>query len=102
MRSDGYQTSDLAFACALLYVFGEDSLLRIERDQVRGQTFFIDAPSFDCQSYFDEWTSSEGLAISNLKAYFRIYDFIVRRLKDLQRRGETGWCSESWVSGRGR
>lgn len=96
--NDGYQTTDLAMVCALLYIYSEDALTRIERDATRGQTFFLDAPSLDCQSYAQDFTNGE-LAISDLKSFMRIYDFMVRKLKAMRANGDLSWCSPAWVNG---
>jgi hypothetical protein len=96
--NDGYSTTDLALACALLYIFSEDVLTRIERDSVRGQTFHLDIASLDGDAYADDLKNGQ-MAISDLKSYMRIYDFMVRRLKDMQRRGDLSWCSPAWVNG---
>jgi hypothetical protein len=96
--NDGYQTGDLALACALLYIYSEDALTRIERDPVRGQTFHLDIASLDGYAYADDFQKGQ-LAISDLKAYQRTYDFMVRRLKTMRNNGEMSWCSPSWVNG---
>jgi hypothetical protein len=95
---DGYTTNDLVLGCALLYLYGENSLLRIERDPVRGQTLQIDCQSLDADEYFNEFKEGR-LAISDLRTYMRIYDTLIRRLKDMQRRGDLSWCSEAWQRG---
>ncbi len=98
--NDGFVTEDLDFACALLYLFGEDALTRIERAEFRGQKFYIDAPSLDCESYYADFKNGE-LAVSDLKSYMRTHVWVVRRLKEMQRDGHMEYCSPSWQCGRG-
>jgi hypothetical protein len=100
MSAQGYSTSDLALVCALLYIFSEDVLTRIVRDPVRGQTFHLDIASPDGEAYADDLKNGQ-LGITDLKAYQRIYDFMVRRLKNMRQSGDLEWCSPSWVAGRG-
>ena len=68
---DGYTATDLVFGCALLYIFSENSLLRIERDPVRGQKLYIDCPSLDADEYLKEFKEGR-LGISDLRSYMRI------------------------------
>jgi hypothetical protein len=105
MSADGFQTTDLHFAAAMLYTFTEDALTRIEItpdrfDRYRNATFHIDAPSLDCSEYFKEFQSGE-LAISNLLSYVRTLTRLDRKVREMKRDGETSWVSDSWVRGRG-
>ncbi|SRR6266481_8933463 len=100
MSRDGYTTSDLFFACGLCCVFGEESLTRIEFVDHGEKHFVFDAPSIDCQAYYDDFKAG-NFAISDLKSYGRTYSWRTRQLKVMQRDGETSWVSNSWVAGRG-
>jgi hypothetical protein len=100
--NDGFVTSEpVEVVAALLYLFGEDCVTRIVRDEYRGQTFHIDAPSEDCKLYVLEFHAGT-LTISDLKQYTRIYSNTIRQLKTMQRNGEMEYTSPSWIAGRGR
>jgi hypothetical protein len=106
MSADGFQTTDIHFAAAMLYVFGEESLTKIEitpdgYGRNRDVTLHIDAPSLDCAEYFKEFQAGE-LALSDLKSYIRTYTWITRTLRDMKKNGTTSWESPSWVMGRGK
>jgi hypothetical protein len=102
MSFDGFVTTDLFFAVGLAYIFGEESLTKIEllpgtRDNTQ---LFFDAPSEDCSIYRQDFLAGK-LAISDLMAYTMIYNKVIRILKMMRRDGDTEWTSESWVRGRG-
>ena len=104
--NDGYQTTDIHFAAAMLYTFTEDALTRIEITpdsfgRHRNATFSIDAPSLDCAEYFKEFQVGE-LAISNLLSYVRTLTWLDRKVREMKRDGQTSWVSDSWVMGRGK
>ena len=97
-----FTTSQTALAAALLYVYGEDALLKIEPSEEKsGLKFTIDAPFFDCEAYAAEFASPEGLAISNLRVYMAGYIKFVQKLKDMRAHGGSTWASTAWINGRG-
>lgn len=102
MANDGFTTDDTNFAAALLYVFGQDALTRIEHYGYTGRKFFIDAPSLDCgeTGYLHDYQTGQ-FNISDLKEYNRIQNWLIQRLKSMQKQGHTEWSSPSWVAGRG-
>ncbi|SRR6266436_749503 len=97
--NDGYLTGDLWFACAVMYVFGDESLTKITVVDYREKHFVIDAPSLDCQAYYDDFKNGI-LAISDLKSFMRTYDHVNRILRDMRKKSETEWVSNSWIAGR--
>jgi len=99
MSCDGYTTGDIAFASALMYVFGDESLTKIAVVDYREKHFVLDAPSLDCQSYLEDFKAG-NFAISDLKSYMRTYDWITRILRDMRKKSETEWVSNSWIAGR--
>ena len=103
--NDGFSTTDLGFASGLLYLYGIESLNRIELVQTtraRAEAeFFIDAPSLDCQSYLSDYQSGQ-FPIGDLKTYCETYSRLVKWLKVMRKDNETSWTSPSWVAGRGR
>src|SRR5580704_6013740 len=104
--NDGYQTTDIHFAAAMLYTFTEDALTKIEitpdkMGRFRNATFFLDIPSLDAAEYWTEFQSGE-LAISNLLSYVRTLTWLERKVREMKRDGETEWNSPSWIAGRGK
>ena len=105
MANDGFTTQDLAFCVAMMYTFGDESLLRIEplggvnNPRRRGQSFVLDIPSLDAKTYHAEFTAGT-FGISNLLAYIKTYNGVIQILKDMHRRGEVEWTSPSWIAGR--
>jgi len=95
------------FAAGLCYVFGEESLTKIEliggdtRSRHQDRQFTLDVPSLDAAEYYQEFKEKK-FAISDLFSFTLIYTGLTRRLKDMTRRGDVIWTSESWVRGRGR
>jgi hypothetical protein len=102
--SDGYQTRDIWFATAMAYTFGLEAMMRIENER-SGQTrntatFHFDIPSLDAEEYYREFHTGR-FAIADLKTYCKIHGDITRLLREMVRRGDQSWASQSWVTGRG-
>lgn len=99
------QTTDIFFASAMLYVYTEDALLKIDvtpdrfgRD--RNAAYTLDIPSSEATEYKAQFDRGE-LAITNLLSYVRTYTWLTRKLREMRTRGETSYCSPAWVAGRG-
>jgi len=88
---DGWQTTDIALCGALLYAFGEESLVEIEIDDTGRAIFHLAIPSLDAEETQREFDSVEGLAISNLKSYMRTFSWLSRLLRKMKRDGATCW-----------
>jgi hypothetical protein len=107
MANDEYQTDDIFFAVALMFVYGEECLLKIStdptvnRERKRSSVYTLNLPSCDAAILFDDFKSG-NLAISDLLSYIRTYSFITRLLRNMRYRNEEEWCSPSWIAGRGR
>jgi hypothetical protein len=108
MSNDGYIADDIWFAACLMYLFGEQSLTKIEVSKspefhrhCREVKLHLDIPSLDAQEYYKEFKAG-ALAISDLKSYIRTYTWITRILRDMERKTESVWVSPAWVAGRGR
>jgi hypothetical protein len=106
--NDGFVTTEVFFAIALLYIFGPESLTKIafvakdERyPKHQEREFSLDIPSFDAAEYLAEYKAGT-LAISDLKAFARIHNDVTRIFKDMGRNGDTEYYSPSWLAGRGR
>jgi hypothetical protein len=105
--NDGYIADDLWFAAAMMYVFGEESLTKIEVAQpdefhhhCREVKLHLDIPSLDAGEYYEEFKAG-ALAISDLKSFVRTYTWITRILRDMRRKAESVWVSPAWIAGRG-
>lgn len=108
--NDGYITTNEWFCAFLMYLFGEECLLRIEIEsdgssQAHGRNhrvkkFTCDVPSFDAKEYHEELKEGR-LAISDLNAFASVYMRLNRILRDMTRSGETSYESPSWIAGRG-
>src|SRR5258708_2987437 len=97
MSADGFITTAIYFTAGLLYLFGEESLTKIEIAETRANTqFHVDAPSLDCQAYFDDYLAG-NFSMADLLSYVKIYTRLVKRLKTMRRDGDMFYCSPSWV-----
>ena len=97
--NDGYQSKDIFFAVGLLYVFGEQALLKIETEG-RETVYTLDAPSLDCSEFRTEY-DAKTFAISDLATYVKIYNRVIQILKRMRASGDTVYCSPTWIVGRG-
>jgi hypothetical protein len=100
MSNSSYRSDDLWFVSVLAYLFGEDSLTRIELDQRGKAMFYMSVPELDAIEYRREF-DGKILAISDLMTYSRTYAWIAKRIRDMKRTGQTSYCSPSWIAGRG-
>lgn len=93
MSTDTYSTQDIAFAVAMMYVFGEESLYEIEMPKDRKQAeFCLRIPSLDAANYRKEFDRGE-LAISDLKSYMRTFSWVSSTCRDMRRDGQHLWSS---------
>jgi len=101
MSSDGFVTQGVFFAAAMLYVFTEDALIKIE--QARDDRGFeqvsvhLDIPSEDAKIYHEQFLAGE-LNISHLKSYCRCYSTLTRNLRDMRKQGMTVFVTPAWVN----
>jgi hypothetical protein len=102
--NDGYTTTNIRFTAAMAYLFGDEALVKIETFEERNfrqSRFHLDIPSLDAGEYLKDFEAG-NLAITDLQAYFRSFDFIVRCTKDMARKNASVWVSPEWIKGRGR
>jgi len=102
MSVDSFKTQDAWFCAAMQYVFTEEALVRIERQENDfgrdTPTFHFAIPSLDAGEYQREFQAG-AFAIADLKSFIRTYSFLTRRLRDMKKRGEKRWVSDRWVRG---
>jgi hypothetical protein len=98
--NDGFQTDHTFFCAAMVYTFGIEALTRIEMEPGYRAVFFLDIPTSEAAEYRREFDAGT-FAISDLKTYLYNHSQVTRIVKDMQRRGESSWCSPSWIAGRG-
>ena len=100
--NDGYVAKEVFFAAALMYVYGEEALTKIEiiAEPRRETHFHLDCPSLDVAEYLNDWKGKQ-FAITDLSSYTGIYSRLVKILKSMNQSGTDIWCSPSWVAGRG-
>jgi len=98
--NDGASTTKVFQSALWSYSFGFESLVKIERHGHGQVTIYHDIPSLDAQGLVDDLNSGQ-CSISDLNEYVRLYARTIGILKEIQRRGETVWASDSWRKGRG-
>jgi hypothetical protein len=100
MANDSYQSDDLEFCAALLYLYGEESLLSLDATGFRA-VVTLDVPSEDAKILREQFDNDE-LAISSLKAYVKVYFTLMNRVRVTRKSEFRQWNSPSWITGRGR
>lgn len=103
MSVDGYVCKEVFFAAALMYVYGEEVLTKIEivDGERRNETHFsLDIESLDAREYWADW-EGKRFAITDLSTYTGIYSRLTKILKRMRFDGTDCWCSPAWVRGRG-
>jgi hypothetical protein len=97
LKLDMVQTGDAWFCASVQYVYGEDVLVRIEnrvnehnRDT---PTFYLEVPDSKEVGVLQSDFQNGRLAISDLKSYVRTYTFLLRRLRDMRKAGQTSWVA---------
>ena len=100
MSNSSYHSDDMWFVAFLAYLFGEDSLTRIELDERGKATFQLSVSQQEATEYHDNF-ECKNLAIADLMTYCRTYAWIAKRIRDMKKRGQTSYCSPSWIAGRG-
>ena len=103
MSADSYQTTDMFFAAARLYLFGRESLDKIYMDGSSRATFVLKVPSLDAAEYFNEFEPGQ-LAVSDLKSLCRQWGFLGNVIRKMKREDTVVWPHEpkKWYSGRQR
>jgi len=90
MSADCFVTTEMGFAGFLCYLFGDESLIRIELNDTRKATFHFHAPSLDCEEYLREYHAGQ-LAITDYKDAVGRQTQVGRMLRDMNRSGKTLW-----------
>jgi hypothetical protein len=89
MSVDGYQTDDIAFCAALLYVFTEDALTTIDLQNGKAM-FSLAVASLDARIYREEFDRGE-LNILDLKSYMRTFSWLSKIIREMRRDGQIIW-----------
>ena len=100
MSSDGYTTTDVHFAAAMMCVYGPSTLNKIEKNGGRA-VIHLAIPSLDALGYRKEYNEGK-LGITDLKAHSQNYEDIMTLIRELIRNRESTWVSAAWITGRGR
>ena len=96
MSADGFVTNEICFAGFLCYLFGDESLIRIEFDERRKATFHFHVPSLDAEEYLREFHAGD-LAIADLKDLWGRQVQVGRLVRNLNRSGQTVWEREEFT-----
>ena len=91
-------THDLWLAAACLYLYGNEALLSAT-DIDRRTEFLVDVPELDFQEIEQQYRTGT-LAITDLNAFVRAFNFIKRKQAEYRRAGECGFSSNAWIAGR--
>jgi hypothetical protein len=91
--NDGYKSDDLEFCAALLYLYGEESLLSIDCTNTRA-IVMLDVPSEDAKILREQFVRDE-LSIL-LKSYCRIFSSLVHQVRRTRTALGQRWDSPRW------
>ncbi len=97
--NDGYQSDDIEFCAALLYLYGEESLLTIDASQSR-TVVTLDIPSEDAKILREQFDRDE-LSIL-LRSYCRVHSSLLSRVRRTRTALGQQWTSPTWQNGRGK
>jgi len=98
MSADVFVTTEMGFAGFLCYLFGDESLIRIELNDTRKASFTFHVPSLDAEEYLREYHAGQ-LAISDYKDAVGRQTQLGRLLRKLNSTGETVWEREEFTVG---
>jgi hypothetical protein len=90
VSADIFITTEMGFAGFLCYLFGDESLIRIELNDTRKASFTFHVPSLDAEEYLREYHAGQ-LAISDYKDAVGRQTQVGRLLRDMNRSGQTVW-----------
>jgi len=97
-----FETSDVWTCSVLVYLYGIDSLAKIEDQELTNRrrltTHSLAVPSEDAKIVQQEYGSGQ-LALSDAKAFVAAYLQINSTQRRMRERGESQWVSERWVRG---
>lgn len=97
MQLETVTTGDIYFCSAVLFVYGEEVLTRIDTRQNQWDrdvpTFTVEVPDAKEIGVLQNDFQNGTLAISDLKSWIRTFTFLTRRLRDMRKRGETSWVA---------
>lgn len=104
MAADGFVARHEYFSAFLMYLFGDESLTRIENGiddrGKRCRDFYFDVPSLDAEAYLTDYTAG-NLSIADLKAWVTSYSRLNFICRQMHKNGDSTWTSTSWANGRG-
>jgi hypothetical protein len=96
VSADTFVTKDLCFAGFLSYLFGDESLLKIEFDERRKASFTFHVPSLDAEEYLREYHAGT-LAIADLKDFWGRNVQLGRLVREMNRSNQTVWQREEFT-----
>jgi hypothetical protein len=99
MMAGVYQSDDIEFSAAMLYLYGEEALLAIDTSSARA-VLTLDVPSEDAKIYREQFDADE-LSISSLRAYCKVYSALMNRVRKTRTSLGQQWCSSGWIAGKG-
>src|ERR1039458_1550950 len=99
LARDGYVTDDLFFAVTLAYLYGFDSILKIDATISSRILFTLDIESEDCKILAGDF--ERGDVSVQPKVFCQIYSRVTKKLRDIQRMDDGIWTSPAWINGRG-
>jgi hypothetical protein len=94
---DTFVTKELCFAGFLSYLFGDESLVRIDFDERRKASFTFHVPSLDAEEYLREYHAGT-LAIADLKEFWGRNVQLGRLVRDMNRSDQTVWQREEFTA----
>jgi hypothetical protein len=102
VRRELFETSDVWTCIVLVYLYGIDSLAKIEDQELpnrrRLTTYSLAVPSEDAKIVQQEYESGQ-LALSDAKAFVAAYRQINSTQRHMREHGESQWVSERWIRG---
>ena len=96
VSADTFVTKELCFAGFLSYLFGDESLLRIDFDERRKASFTFHVPSLDAEEYLREYHAGT-LAIADLKDFWARNVQLGRLVRDMNRSDQTVWQRDEFT-----
>jgi len=96
MSADSFVTSEICFAGFLSYLFGDESLVRIDFDERKKAAFTFHIPSLDAEEYLREYHAGT-LAITDLKNFWGQHVQVSRLVREMNRNGQKTWEREEFT-----
>jgi hypothetical protein len=94
MSADSFVSNELFFSAFCAYLFGCESLVRVEIPETGRPKWTFNIPSLDAEEYRTEFREGR-LQIADLKAYTHAYSDLTVRLKEMNRDRVKVWESDT-------